>query len=117
VQLTVKGQTTNLLLRLQAGAFNETTFDLNRKRATPPSFALWGVLQNSGLLRASSDLSRVKVKRAGSQAQAQELTLDCSSASSPGVDFWLRDGDFWLRDGDVVEVPERQAASNALGSQ
>jgi len=103
VQLTVKGQTTNLPLSLQTTAppapgYHEAPA---RTLGTPPSFALLPVLQSSGLLRASSDLSRVKVKRReGATGQAYELVFDCSNGSGPGPDFWLRNG-------DAIEVPEK----------
>ncbi len=110
VQLTVKGQTTNLVLHLQIGGLAGPVA-VHHQQRTPPSFALWAVLQNSGLLRASSDLSHVKVKRARAQPPGEEeLALDCSDASNPGAAFWLRDG-------DAIEVPERQSVSNALGGQ
>jgi len=101
VQLTVKGQTTNLLLSLQTTQPPGPVHDVNAPKARPPSFALLPVLQSSGLLRASSDLSRVKVKRRdAATGQVYELVFDCSAASGPGPDFWLRNG-------DAIEVPEK----------
>ena len=94
VQLTVKGQTTNLLLSLQtAGPPGSFTFP-------PPDFLLWPVIDRSGLLRASSDLSRVTVKRRdAATGQAYELVFDCSGLW-PGPAFWLENG-------DAIEVPEK----------
>ena len=67
-----------------------------------PQFSLLPVLVQSGLLRASSDLTRVKVSRRDSATgQQYELILDCSKPQTPP--------DFWLRDGDVIEVPEKTA--------
>jgi hypothetical protein len=108
VRLTVKGQTTNLLLSLQTGPppagsppAGVQILDVNAPNATPPSFALLPVLQSSGLLRASSDLSRVKVKRRdAATGQAYELVFDCSNGSGPGPGFWLQNG-------DAIEVPEK----------
>jgi len=101
VQLTVKGQSTNLLLTLQTTQPPRPVRDVNAPTATPPSFALLPVLQSSGLLRASSDLSRVKVKRRdAATGQVYELVFDCSNGPGPGPDFWLRNG-------DAIEVPEK----------
>ncbi len=100
VQLTVKGQTTNLLLSLRTTAVPVSVYGGDSRVATPsPSFILLPVLQSSGLLRASSDLSRVKVKRRdAATGQVYELVFDCSNGSGP---------DFWLRNGDAIEVPEK----------
>ena len=57
-------------------------------------------LRNSGVLLASSDLSRVKVtRRDPATGKKREWILDCSD-SKPAPDFWLRDG-------DVIEVPDK----------
>ena len=62
-------------------------------------FKLTAVLRGSGMLRASSDLSRVKVtRRDPATGKKLEWTLDCSGDHTP---------DLWLRDGDVIEVPEK----------
>jgi len=101
VQLTVKGQTTNLLLSLQTTAppgFLHSREGLGA--GTAPTFLLQPVLYGSGLLRASSDLSRVKVKRRdAATGQVYELVFDCSG-ERPGPDFWLQNG-------DAIEVPEK----------
>jgi ankyrin repeat protein len=60
---------------------------------------LGGVLPSTGQLRASSDLSRVRVTRPGT---GQEWILD---VQSPGP---MNRGDFWLLDGDRVVVPSKQ---------
>ena len=65
--------------------------------STRGSFMLKSVLAQSRLLRASSDLSRVKVTRRAN-GKSQEWVLDCGAGSDP---------DLWLRDGDVVEVPDK----------
>jgi hypothetical protein len=63
-------------------------------------FMLWPVLEHSKLLLASSDLSRVTVKRRdGTTGKMHEWTVDCSNPHSPP--------NFWLRDGDGIEVPEK----------
>jgi len=57
-------------------------------------------LENSKLLLASSDLSRIKVKRRDpATGKLREWTFDCSNPQSPP--------DFWLRDGDAIEVPDK----------
>jgi ankyrin repeat protein len=98
VQLTVKGETTNIVL--EANTFGPTiTYGAYGKIvATLPQFSLEPVLDNSGLIRASSDLSRVKVTREHDPitGKKREWILDCSGNNSP---------DFWLRDGDMIEVP------------
>jgi hypothetical protein len=63
------------------------------------SFMLCSVLDNSKLVRVSSDLSRVKVTRIDPETKKkQEWTIDCTNPS---------EADLWLRDGDVIDVPER----------
>ena len=60
---------------------------------------LKSVLAQSRLLRASSDLSRVKVtRRVGVDGKSQEWLLNCGSGNDP---------DLWLRDGDMIEVPDK----------
>jgi hypothetical protein len=58
------------------------------------------LLYSSGLIRFSSDLTRVKVTRQHDPAsgKTREWILDCSGDKFP---------DLWLRDGDVIEVPEK----------
>ena len=66
---------------------------------TRGSFMLKSVLAQSRLIRASSDLSQVKVtRRVGVNGKPQEWVLNCSSGNDP---------DLWLRDGDVIEVPDK----------
>jgi ankyrin repeat protein len=102
VQLTVKGQTTNLLLSLQTTEPPGTVSSSEGIRTgKPPAFLLLPVLYGSGLLRASSDLSRVQVKRRdAATGQSYELVLDCSGQPWPGPDLWLRNG-------DEISVPEK----------
>ena len=52
------------------------------------------------ILRSSSDLARVKIKRSnGKSGKSQEIVVNAQT--SKGAD------DLWLRDGDVVEVPDK----------
>lgn len=68
-------------------------------RITRASFMIRSFLDNSGLILASSDLSKVKVTRADSATgEKEQWILDCSGNKAP---------EFWLRNGDVIEVPER----------
>jgi hypothetical protein len=103
VSLTVKGQTTNLVLalfNLPQTAYGQTLIFPGSGGVIIPQFSLLPVLNNSGLLRASSDLSRVKVsRRDAATGQRYGLVIDCSNPSRPP--------DLWLRDGDKIEVPER----------
>jgi len=63
------------------------------------SFMLRSVLDNSKLVRVSSDLSRVKVTRMDPETKKkQEWVIDCTKPEQ---------ADLWLRDGDVIEVPEK----------
>jgi hypothetical protein len=74
--------------------------DYGEVRLTRVSFMLRSVLDNSKLVRVSSDLSRVKVTRTDPESKKKlEWTIDCTNPS---------DSDLWLRDGDVIEVPEKQ---------
>lgn len=63
--------------------------------------SLWlrAALRNSGLLLASSDLSRVKVTRHDADGQTHQWVLDCSEGKpAPAL---------WLENGDIIEVPEK----------
>ncbi len=99
VRVSVKGVSTNLVLHpkipvglLSAPGVPSTT-----------SFMLEPVLYASGMLRASSDLSSVKVTRQDpTSGQSYTITCDCRS-DVPGD----RVPDLWLRDGDSIEVPDK----------
>ncbi len=110
VTLIIKGQATNLVLRPSTNGSSQAQFYLRP------------VLMNSGLLRTSSDLSKVKVKRHDkTTGQVYELTFDCSDSQSgqipqPALQYpgGVSSGpgaspaeDLWLRDGDIVEVPDK----------
>jgi ankyrin repeat protein len=58
------------------------------------------VLDQSKLVRFSSDLSRVKVsRRDAASGKSQSWVVDCTGGNNAP--------DLWLRDGDVVQVPEK----------
>ena len=106
LQIIVNGQTTNITLAPQITMTPNVVHRVEEGPITLVSllkfepFMLWPVLENSKLLLASSDLSRVTVKRhEGATGKTREWTVDCSNPNSPP--------NFWLRDGDVIEVPEK----------
>ncbi len=109
LQITVNGQTTNIIVAPQVWELvpGSREYPLSSLGAIMPPevgmlkfepLMMWPVLENSKLLLASSDLSRVIVKRRDvATGRTREWTVDCSNPNSPPA--------FWLRDGDVIEVP------------
>jgi ankyrin repeat protein len=96
IQVTVKGETTTVPLTapLPQGQWRGEQY-------RPPSdFFITPMLLRSGLLRTSSDLTRVKVTRHNSATgENWERMFDCSGAVPyPAL---------WLRDGDKIEVPDK----------
>lgn len=66
----------------------------------PTSFWLGQVLRMSRLALNTSDLTRIKVLRAGGpNGETKELVLDLKETSYPN--------DLWLEDGDVVTIPDK----------
>ena len=64
------------------------------------SFMLRSALDQSKLVRFSSDLTRVKAaRRDAATGQTREWILDCGDPNNAP--------DHWLRDGDVIEVPDK----------
>ena len=60
---------------------------------------LRSVLDNSKLIRVSSDLSHVKVTRIDPETKKKmEWIIDCTNNQQSNL---------WLRDGDVIDVPEK----------
>jgi hypothetical protein len=60
------------------------------------------------VLRSSSDLSRLRIRRRADTAIGQpagDLTMDLEAFQRSGKLQWE---DLWLRDGDMIEVPERE---------
>jgi ankyrin repeat protein len=68
-------------------------------------FRLNEVLRQSGLLRVSSDLARVRLTRTD---PATKKFTQWIVDRSPGVAF-APQTDLWLRDGDLIEVPDKGA--------
>jgi len=69
-------------------------------RLRSASFMMRSALDQLKLIRFSSDLSHVKVKRHDAATDKDvEWTLDCSDANHAPA--------FWLRDGDTIEIPDR----------
>jgi ankyrin repeat protein len=68
-------------------------------------FRLTEVLQQSGLLRVSSDLGRIRVTRT-EPATKKVVEWIVDRSPGPAVDSQI---DLWLRDGDVIEVPDKGA--------
>ena len=98
VTVTLKGENTTLKLAPQFAP--QPGYPTGPMRVlVHTSFMLRSVLDNSKLIRVSSDLSRVKVTRADPETKKRmEWTVDCTNPNQ---------ADLWLRDGDVIEVPEK----------
>jgi len=99
VMLIVKG-TTNSLAIGPSWSPESIAFVTYPGSKREGRFMLNAVLRGSGLLRASSDLTRVKVTRPDpATGKTREWILDCMGAVTAS--------DLWLRNGDVIEVPEK----------
>ena len=105
VTLVIKGRTNQIDLAARvhhSGTVSDTDRLMHGYRVSQAHCGLNGVLQKSGLLLTTSDLSRVRVTRRDSQSgKLQEWILDETKFD------WTTD--FWMRDGDVIEVPEKGA--------
>jgi ankyrin repeat protein len=74
----------------------------------PSQFSVRWALETSGLLRASSDTSRVKIIRPNSTTgKASEWVVDAGNPSNSFPAYGDPNAKLWLRDGDVIEVPEK----------
>ena len=124
VKIVVQGTSTEFKPTLEYATQNPSGFAFSR---TSSSFMVRAVLDQSKLIRFSSDLSRVKVThRDPKTGKKIEWVINCApspEAIPPGSSFSQRlqtitersrnDGQFgavpdlWLRDGDVIEVPEK----------
>jgi hypothetical protein len=99
VTVKIKGESTTLKLAPELTAASSRPLPVGWLALTHASFMLRSVLDNSKLVRVSSDLSRVKVTRHDPVTKkTAEWTVDCTDPAH---------ADLWLRDGDVIEVPEK----------
>lgn len=97
VDIVIQGKTTEFTPPMKYD--HEFIFGQNVLERVWTSFMLRAVLDESRLVRFSSDLRRVHVRRKDAATHKDlEWTLDCSDERLP---------DFWLRDGDVIDVPEK----------
>lgn len=64
-------------------------------------YSLQYVVRNSGALRASSDLTRIKVIRREGDANKSRILLFNLERS--------RSEDLWLQDGDLIEIPDKES--------
>jgi ankyrin repeat protein len=94
--IIVNGKSTNLTFAPRIEPVGPSTVIL----VFPASFMIRSVLDESKLIRSSSDLTRVKVtRRESANAKPRVWVVDCSVPDKAP--------DLWLRDGDVIEVPEK----------
>jgi ankyrin repeat protein len=99
--LKIKGESTTLKLAPELKPTQIPIGDMifAGTRLTSASFMLRSALDNSKLIRVSSDLSHVKVTRIDPETKKKvEWVVDCTDRAQ---------SDLWLRDGDVIEVPEK----------
>ena len=108
VEIVVKGEPTKLTLT------QNFIFSSGGSQSSPQFSMFWlnSTVRNANVLRASSDMSRVKVHRVDpATKQRQEVVLNLEKADPRN--------DLWLRDGDVIEVPEKDgnaASAPATGA-
>ena len=97
VEVIVKGETILLTLKQNFGSASGGSTSSSPQWSM---FWLGSALRNGNVLRASSDLRHVKVRRVDPFAkQPLEMVFDAERRDSRT--------DLWLRDGDVIEVPEK----------
>jgi ankyrin repeat protein len=101
LNVVVKGTNTQVKLspeHTDASSFG--AFNMRQYRLLSASFMIRSVLDQFKLIRFSSDLTHVKVKRHdATTGKNLEWTLDCSDTGHAAA--------FWLRDGDTIEIPDR----------
>lgn len=113
VRINFAGTETNVTLypRVRSREYN---YGASAAKWGGLSFRLSNVVQEQPLLRASSDLRRVKVIRADqSTGQKREMLFDVTQVGLPHMTYPVSpplswEHDLWLRDGDVIEIPEKQ---------
>ena len=103
VEIIVKGQTTRMTLApmmLSPGGMPPLLSNIQPPASASPSFRLKDVVNRANVLLASSDTTRVKVKRANpATGQTDEMIFNLDK-TDPNTDLSLRDG-------DVIEIPEK----------
>ena len=106
VQIRVKDQLTPVSLvpfPAPPASFLAPPAQQDAKTATEPviaNFWLHDVVRGCGLLRTSSDTSRVKVKRMDPETKQPIAFVFDLEKTDPHT--------LWLRDGDLIEIPENQ---------
>lgn len=97
VKIVIAGKATEVTLTPGAEVFTASVPE--KVILAPTSFMVRSALDQSRLVRYSSDLTRVKVIRPkGAKGKRQEWVVDCSDGAFP---------DLWLQVGDVIEVPDK----------
>lgn len=93
VSFVVKGQQSS---EIMLGGVSSAAFLLSQALRRP---------EVQAILRSSSDLSRIKVKRTDPQTRKSiEVVMDAEVFWKNQKPIWE---DLWLRDGDVIEVPDK----------
>ena len=123
VEINVKGKTTKVnlypsnktypsVLEAIISTNNGVTTEARKK---VDSFWLEPVLRTANVLLASSDLTRVKIKRTDpATKKVSGIIFNCTRPE--GNISGQAAPDFWLQDGDVIEVPERNPNAPASES-
>jgi ankyrin repeat protein len=104
VEIRIKGSTTNLDLLPKMRDF-QSTATLRKKmpaetrlpeNALVTEFGLRSVINNSGLLRSSSDINHIKITRPTKKNMPNTIVVDLYNSDEP-----------WISAGDLIEVPDR----------
>jgi ankyrin repeat protein len=110
VKLSVKGETQRFLITpFGVSPANESDPQIPHSgpyySISTSDFRLWNLLRSSKMLRASSDLSRVKVARIDQENKdRKEYVFNEEGTLDPRNDLWLRDG-------DEIFVPEKPSTN------
>lgn len=108
VEIVVKGEMTKVKLipdlsdARTGGHVKVNLFSRSRPGyiVEKPSFWLDNVVHSANVILASSDLTRVKVKRVErGSGKMKEMVFNLEKMEP--------NSDLWLEDGDVIEIPER----------
>ena len=111
VDIVVKGQVTKMTLLPRIPLYDKRPDHAHNTFHFPPAspsasekqirfFTLNDVVRNANVILASSDLTRVKVRRTDpASGNKTEMTFNLEK-TDPETDLWLKDG-------DVIELPEK----------